>query len=132
MSGGDIREIAGYLRSCSAITATTPKTEIRFGWPDEIEKFPCIIITQVGGSDTGYLGYQSSTAGSRMRREEFAFQLDIISRSRKQTYDLADTIVPMLIASGACRKDSDIDDFDDTKKIYRKIQTFSQTIHFDD
>ena len=127
-----MREIAGYLRSCSAVTDTVSDSEIRFGWPDELEKFPCIILTQVGGSDTGYLGYQSSAAGSRLRREEFTIQLDIISRTRKQTYDLADTIVPMLIASGACRKDSDIDDFNDERRIYRKIQTFSMTKHHDD
>ena len=132
MSSTGMRTIGGYLRSCSAVTDTVAKSEIRYGWPDELEHFPTIIITQVGGTDTGYLGYQSTAAGSRMRREEFSFQLDIISRSRKQTYDLADTIVPMMIASGACRKDTDIDDFDDTRKIYRKIQTFSMTIHHDD
>ena len=132
MSGRGLREIGGYLRSCSAVTDTVPKSEIRFGWPDELEKFPCIIITQVGGSDIGYLGYQSSAAGSRVRREELTFQLDIISRTRKQTYDLADTIVPMMIASGACRKDSDLDDFDDARRIYRKIQTYSRTIFSDD
>ena len=132
MSSTGMRTIAGYLRSCSAVTGTVPQTEIRFGWPDEIEKFPCIILTQVAGSDTGYLGYKSSPAGSRMRKELFTFQMDIISRSRKQTYDLADTITPMLIASGGCRKDSDMDDFDDSRHIYRKIHTYSMTIHHDD
>ena len=56
MSSGAMREIGGYLRSCSAVTAIAPQSEIRFGWPDELEKFPCIILTQVAGSDTGYLG----------------------------------------------------------------------------
>ena len=132
MSSTGMRSIAGYLRSCSAVTDTVSDSEIRFGWPDELEEFPCIIMTQVGGSDTGYLGYKSSAAGSRMRREEFTIQLNVISRTRKQTYDLSDTIIPMLIASGACRKDSDVDDFSDERRIYNKILTFSTTIHHDD
>ena len=132
MSGGVIRELAGYLRSCSAVTDTVSKGNIRFGWPEELVDFPCIIITQVGGSDVGYLGYKTSPAGSRMRKEMPIIQVDIISRTRKQVYDLSDTIVPMFIASGGCRKDSDIDDFNDEKRIYRKIHTYSLTKHWDD
>jgi len=128
----NIRELAGYLRSCSAITDVVSKSEIRFGWPEELNKFPCIILTQVGGSDYGFFGYKSSPAGSRIRREDNIVQVDIISRTRKQVYTLADLIVPMFIASGSCRKDSDVDDFNDTKRIYRKIHTYSNIKIWDD
>jgi len=67
-----------------------------------------------------------------MRKEELVTQVDVISRSKKQTYDLSDTIIPMFIASGACRKDSDNDDNDDARRIYRKILVFSRTYHHDD
>lgn len=133
MSTESFREIRGYLCSSSSITDLVPKNSIRIGWPRGLETFPCILLSQAAGSDTGYLGYRSSSIGSRVRREENTMQVDIFSRrSRQETYNISDEIVPLLIASGACRKDSDIDTYDDEKSTYRKIITFSFTKFHDD
>jgi len=98
-----------------------------------VDKFPCIIINQVAGSDYGYLGYKTATAGTRIRRESVTFQVDILSRtSRKELYSVADAVVPLFMISGNYRKDSEIDTYDDGLSAYRKIQTYTKTIMHDD
>jgi len=118
----------GFLSSSSAVTDLVPKNDIKPGWTRTVDSFPCILITQVAGSDTGYLGYKTTVAGSRLRREEPVIQVDIYDRdSMRNVYAIADEIIPLLIVSGACRKDSEMDMFDDEKSLYRKILTFSFT-----
>ena len=120
-----IREIQGYLSSSSAVTGLVPKNSIKVGWPRTMDSFPCIIITQVAGSDTGYLGYNTAIAGSKLRREEPVIGIDIYSRdSMRDVLSIGDKIIPVLI-SGACRKDSDYDDYIDEVGAYRRLLTFS-------
>ena len=126
MSLQSIREIQGYLSSSSAITNLVPKRDIKVGWPRTIDSFPCIIITQAAGSDTGNLGYKTSAAGSRLRLEQPVISIDIYSRdSMRDVYVIGDNIIPLLIASGACRKDSDNDDYLDDLAVYRRMLMFS-------
>ena len=126
-------DIRGYLCSCSTITNLVSKNDIKIGWPKELDNFPCILITQTGGMDVGYLGYRTAAAGSKFRREKTTFQLDIFSTSsRKETYDIADALVPIMIASGGCRKISDVDTYDDEKGVYRKLQSYSFLMFHDD
>jgi len=121
-----IREIQGYLSSSSAITNYVPKNNIKVGWPKTMDSFPCIIITQVAGSDTGKLGYRTSPAGSRLRLEQPVIAVNVYSRdSMRDVYVIGDNIIPLLIASGACRKDSDNDDHDDELSVYARMLTFS-------
>jgi len=132
MSLNFIKQVRGYLISSSYITAIVPSTDIRVGWIKSADSFPCITINQVTGSDVGYLGYNTSTAGSKLRKEETSVQLDIFSQtSRLQTIQIADLIVPLMI-SGGCRKESDIDDYISEFNTYRKIQTYTCIRHFDD
>jgi len=63
------RLIKGYLASSSTVTSYVGSNNIKAGWPRTIDDFPCIIISQVAGSDYGYLGYGTSSAGSKLRRE---------------------------------------------------------------
>lgn len=123
----------GYLCSSSALIAILPKSSIRLGWPKELDTFPSVLMTQTGGVELGYLGYQTATAGTRLRREEVTVQIDIFSRtSRRQTYQIGDAITPILIASGACRKIGDTDMFDEDLNVYRKLQTYSFVKYYDD
>lgn len=133
MSTTAFRDIRGYLCSTSAITDLVSKSNIKIGWPQELDSFPCILITQTGGMDVGSLGYKTAPAGSKFRREEITFQLDIFSTaSRKETYTIADALVPIMIASGGCRKISDVDSHDDEKNVYRKLQSYTLLMFHDD
>ena len=127
-----LEQIRGYMVSSSEIISIVTANDIKVGWPKTIDSFPCITITQVGGSDVGLLGYNASVAGSQTRKETTAYQIDVFSKaSRLQTLQIADLIVPRMI-SGGCRKDSDVEDYDDESQTYRKIQTYSKITYFDD
>jgi len=133
MSSEAFRDIRGYICSTSTITDLVSKSDIKIGWPKVLDSFPCILMTQTGGVDVGYLGYKVAPAGSKFRREETTFQLDIFSTtSRKETYAIADALVPIMIASGGCRKISDVDSYDDEKNVYRKLQSYSFLTFHDD
>jgi hypothetical protein len=132
MSLQTIRKIRGYLISSSSVTAYVPTRKIKLGWPKTLDEFPCIIISQVTGTDMGYLGYGTSAAGSKLRKETSSIQIDIYSRnSRLETIQIADEVVKVLI-SGNCTKESDVESFSDETGLYRKIQTYSDTSFFDD
>jgi len=132
MSLDTTRLIRGYLVSTSAITILVPSSDIKVGWVRTADQFPCITINQAGGMDVGYLGYNTSSAGSHLREETSRIQLDIYSKnSRLETFQIADEIVPVMI-SGGCRKESDIDDYNDESGLYRKIQIYSIIKHYDD
>lgn len=121
--------LRGYLCSSASVITHVPKGNILFAWPKLPDKLPCIIINQVAGSDVGYLGYKTATAGSRNRKSTITFQIDILSAtSRKTTMDVGDAITPLLMVSGNYRKDSDIDTYDDGLSAYRKIQTYTKNV----
>jgi hypothetical protein len=126
MSSDALTDIRGFLVSSTAVTALVPKKDITVGFKKTIDNFPCIIVNQISGIDKGYLGY--GLAGNRTREETFIFSIDIYSRTnRKQTYSIADAIVPLMIVSGSCKKLNDIDLYDDTMSVYRKLQTYTYT-----
>lgn len=132
MSLGATKQVKGYLFSSSALTTLVPISDINVGWIKKDDNFPCITINQVSGTDVGYLGYNTSIAGSKLRKEIPSFQIDIFSKeSRLETLQIADLIVPLMI-SGGCRKDSEVDDYLDEFGLYRKIQTYTFIKHFDD
>jgi hypothetical protein len=126
------RKIRGYLVSSSIVTAYVPARKIKAGWPRTLDEFPCIIISQVGGSDYGYLGYGTSTAGSKIREEMASIQVDIYSKnSRLETIQIGDEVVKELI-SGNCRKNTDFESYNDELGLYRKTQTYEYTQFHDD
>jgi len=132
MSLATTKLMRGYLVSSSAVIAKVPSRNIKVGWVKTTDSFPCITINQVTGTDIGFLGYNSSEAGSRMRRESASIQIDIFSqKDRLETIQIADLIVPIMI-SGGCRKDSDFEDYLDELNVYRKIQTYRIVKDYDD
>jgi len=132
MSYDAMVEIRGYLCSSSNVTSLVPKSQILVGWPQVLDKFPSILITQTAGTDTGYLGYNTSPAGSKLRSEEVTLELDIFAKTRLETYNIADVVVPVLIASGSCKKINDVDLYDDALNVYRKLSTYSFIKFHDD
>lgn len=126
------RMIRGFLVSSSTVTGYVPARKIKAGWPRTLDEFPCIIISQASGTDYGYLGYGTSDAGSKIRREEASIQIDIYSKnSRLETMQIADEIVKELV-SGNCTKQSDNEGYNDELGIYRKIQTYNYTLFHKD
>ena len=133
MSSDALMDIRGYLVSSTVVTSLVQRKDITVGWRKTLDNFPCIIINQISGIDKGYLGYAASPAGSRNREETYVFTLDIYSRTnRKQTYSIADAIVPLLIVSGSCKKIGDMDMYDDVLSVYRKLQTYTFTKFHED
>jgi len=129
MSLQEAINIKSYLCSSASIISYVPKGNIQFAWPKTTDKLPCIIINQVAGSDVGYLGYKTSVAGSRNRRSTETYQIDVLSAvGRKDTMDVGDAIIPLLMVSGNYRKDSEIDTYDDGLSAYRKIMTFTKNV----
>jgi hypothetical protein len=126
------KNIRDYLVSSSSVTSLVDTGNIRVAWGDLPDSFPCIIIQQVGGSDVGYLGYNTTAAGYKIRREEATLQLDIYSTtSRTEVLNIADAVVPVMI-SGGCRKTTDIDVYNDSVEAHRKIQTYILSQFHDD
>ena len=132
MSLNVLRRIRGYLVSSSTVGTYVTDDNIKVGWPKTVDSFPCVLIVQSAGTDYGFLGYKTASAGSKIRREDCSYQIDIFSKnSRLETYQIADAIVKEMI-SGCCRKVSDMDDYDDELGIYRKVQTYSCNEFHDD
>ena len=132
MSVSVIREIYGWMASSSAITTLVPKSDIHISYPKLTDNFPCISIIQSAGSDYGYLGYGTSAAGSKLRREEPTIQIDVWSKiGFYQTDQAADEITKVMI-SGTCRKNSDNNDYNNETSLYRKIMSFTYTKFFED
>lgn len=121
-----------WLVNKSTITALVTAGNIKVGWDRLPSDFPCILITQSSGRDLGYLGYGTAAAGSKIRQEDVTMQVDIFSKtSRKETLDISDVVVPVLI-SGGCTKESDVETYDDVLEAYRKIQLYSLYKFHDD
>lgn len=132
MSASVITDFRGYFISSSALTTLVPVKDIRIGWSTEKDTFPCVILQQSDGSDIGLLGYNQSPAGTKVRKEIVTLQIDVYSRSNmKNVYDIFDVIVPIMI-SGSCRKNSDLDMFQEELGIFRKTQTYTLSKIFDD
>ena len=64
----------------SDITSYIPAAYIRVGFPNDELYVPSISIHQTGGDSWGYTGYNTATAGSRLRRENTTFQINIFHR----------------------------------------------------
>ena len=126
MSLDILRTTRGWLVSSSSLKPLVNSNNIKVGWSKLPDSFPCIIITQMGGTDTGYLGYKSSAAGSRLRKEYATIQVDILDKiNRLNTIIIGDIITPVLMVSSQCSKVGDIETYDDTLSAYRKVQTYS-------
>lgn len=132
MSYTTLLELRNALVSSSELTSLVDDEDIQVGWKRELTDFPCIIISQAGGVDYGYLGYSTSPSGSKLSREESYYQIDIYSRtSMKNILDIYGILREILIKLGY-RKTADNDAFEIEYNAFRKITTWRKvTFHND-
>ena len=103
-----------------------PTDDIRIGFMVEADNFPCITITQTGGSCYGYLGYGTSAAGSKQRRDNRTFQIDIYSRSGMlDLQQISDKVDIALMSGSGFRKINDNDTYEEGIHAHRKVQTWA-------
>jgi len=113
------------LTQHTALTNQVPTSNIRVGFMQEVDSFPSISILQVAGSTYGYLGYGTSTAGSKMRRENRTLQIDIFSRSGMlDLQQIGDNVELALMSGSGFRKVNDNDTYEEGLHAHRKIQTW--------
>ena len=132
MSVDSTRMIYGWFVSSSTITSLINSSDIHMGFPKIKDNYPCISITQAGGTEVGRLGYGTATAGSKMRETIPTYQIDIWSKQGFYQVDQIGDEVSKVMISGACRKNSDNHGYDDETGLYRKIMSFTFTQFFDD
>ena len=108
------------------LTTLVPSSNIKIGFSLEPEVYPSISITQVGGSMFAYTGYGTSPHGSKMKRENRIFQVDIYSRSGLlYLQQISEEVDEALISGSGFRKINDNDIFEDSLNAHRKIQTWT-------
>jgi len=115
------------------LTTLVPANSIKMGFMLEPDVYPCVTITKTGGTSWGYLGYGSSPAGSKMRRANYTFQIDIYSRSGLLHLEkISDQVILALMSGNSYRLVSDTDWYEDGISAYRKIQTWTFWDNIDD
>lgn len=116
-----IKALRELLINDATITSYVNANDITVGWSRELANFPCITISNAGGTSQGYIGNGSASDGNRVAKETLIIQIDIISRTNvKNTYDIADAISEVLLANGYT-KSSDNDMYIDDFEAYRKV-----------
>ena len=116
------QELFDLMIGRASITNLIPVTDIRMGVQKvSPSSYPCIIITQVGGSERPYLGYGSSASGSKFAVETNSYQIDILSQvSPKKNTDVYDVIKVPLMTNGYI-KTSDNSVLEEELDAYRMI-----------
>jgi len=108
------------------LIALVPLTNIRIGFTPEPDSYPCITLTQVAGSTFGYTGHGTSPKGSKLRRDDHTFQIDIYTRSGVLNLEqIADQVDKALMSGTGYRKVSDNDYREEYLNANRKIQTWT-------
>jgi len=127
MSYDVMLEARNALINDSAVTALVSPTNIRVGWSEGQISMPAIIISTVGETDIGYLGFGTAPEGSRMHRIEATLQFDILSKSSvKETLQIDDAMTEALLENGFS-KTSETDMWDGYLKAHRRIVRFRKT-----
>lgn len=122
MSAASNQALYDILTTDADIIALVPVAKVSMG----VQKakpttFPCIIVTQIGGSDVGYIGYGSAPSGSKFGMERLSYQIDIYNQTVPKTnLTILDAMKVPLMRNGY-HKTSDNDIWDDAFNAYRKI-----------
>ena len=118
--------VRALLTSSSDVTNLVPASSITPGFSQIHDSYPCITITVVGGADIGYMGYGTSPAGSKIRRNNTSVQIDIYTRhSLLSSQSIGDAITKTLMNGTGFRKAGEVDVYEDELKAHRKIQTWN-------
>ena len=121
------QSLHNLLVSSTAITNLVSISNIRMGVQKTTPtSYPCILITQVGGSDIPYLGYSSSPSGSRFGVENVSYQIDIFNQtSPKKNLDIYDVMKIPLMTDGFV-KSSDNSILEEELDAFRQITRWSK------
>jgi len=117
----------------SDITDYVPAAYIRVGFPNDDLYIPSITIHQIDGDSWGYTGYNTASTGTKLRRENTRFQLNIFHRwSMVSSQRIADGVEKAIMNGIGYRKLSDSDDYNNDFKTYVKTQVWSHIRNVDD
>ena len=114
------------LISDTPLTSLVSTSNIRVGFGNITGNYPMITISQIGGSTHGLTGYKTSPAGSKTRRDDRMFQVDIYSRDSVESLELIASAVDVALMSGnGYRRTNDNGIYEEGIKAHRKIQTWT-------
>lgn len=114
------------LVNSSEITSYIPASYIRIGYTTDTLYTPSITIHQAGGSAWGYLGYGTTSEGSRIKGETSILQVDVFHRwNQLSSQKIGDAIDSALIYNGWYKKINDRDEYLTELECYNKSQTWS-------
>jgi len=121
------QELYDLLTNSSTITGLVSTSNIRMGTQKTSPtSYPCIIVTQVGGSDKGYIGYGATASGSKFGVENVSYQIDIMNQtSPKENVDIYDVMKVPLMTNGYM-KTSDNSILEQELDAFRKITRWSK------
>jgi len=123
MSYQHLKSLYDTITTTPNITAHVSASNVKLGWQNEIQGYPCITIIQIGGNAVGRLGY---LVASGQIAEDFGVQIDIYSRqSLKQNYDILTQLTKTMISSGY-QKLTDTDIWDDKLSANRKMTRWNK------
>lgn len=124
MSYGVIKDTRDLLINSSEVTALVQPANIRVGWSEVQVSMPAVIISEVTETDVGYLGFGTSSEGSRLHRIEATLQIDVLSQnSVKETLQIADAITKVLLLNSYA-KITEVDMWDELLKAHRRMLRF--------
>jgi hypothetical protein len=114
----------------SKISSQVGVSNIRVGFGNLSDSYPCITLSQAGGESYGYLGWGTSPHGSKLSRDNNSFQVDVYSRDSIQELEqICDNIKPALlsgnISGNGLRKINDNYMWEDSLHAHRKILTWT-------
>jgi hypothetical protein len=133
MTTSSNQSLYDFLTTNAGILALVPKTSILMGIQNaQPSTYPCIVITQIGGSDMPGMGYKTAASGSKFAIERPSYQMDIFNQDVPKTnLTILDAMRMPLMANGYY-KTSDNDVFDDKLNAYRKITRWETITSHDD
>lgn len=128
MSYNELKYFIDALETDGTLTGYVPTSQIKSSWDKWDEKFPCIIISRIGGTAMPQLGY-SSAGGSKIHHY-VTVQVDIFAKDWVvETYRIADALEDALFPTPnglkGIHKVSDVDIYDKESQTYRKTLTFT-------
>ena len=135
MTVTEIDNIISALKSDTTLISMVSASNIRIGWVSTIQSFPSVVLTLIGGSATGRLGYQSSSTGSKLRTNTGTMQIDVYidneSGGARKAGEICDRIDKIFLSgiSGILEfhKDSDVMMYDDSINVWRRTMRWSYT-----
>lgn len=126
MSYSAYSSMRNLLIQDSNISSQVGVSNIRVGFGNLSDSYPCITLSQAGGESYGYLGWGTSPHGSKLSRDNNSFQVDVYSRTSVEDLEnICDNVRVALLSGGTLRKVNDNYMWEDSLHAHRKILTWT-------